>query len=93
MTVARWNGRVIATSADTIIVEGNHYFPESSVDTALFEDSATHSNCPWKGIASYKTLVVDNKRNTDAVWFYPDPLPAAAEIKGHYAFWKGVEVA
>jgi uncharacterized protein (DUF427 family) len=92
MPVATWNGYEIARSDDTVIVEGNHYFPADSVDPALLEDSTTHSHCPWKGVASYKTLVVDGKRNVDAVWYYPEPMPAAAEIKGRYAFWKGVTV-
>jgi uncharacterized protein (DUF427 family) len=81
MPVATWNGHEIARSDDTVVVE-----------PALLEDSATHSHCPWKGVASYKTLVVDGKRNVDAVWYYPDPMPAAAEINGRYAFWKGVTV-
>ena len=93
MPTARWNGAVNAQSDDTVVVEGNHYFPADSVDPALLEDSATHSNCPWKGVASYKTLVVDGTRNPDAAWYYPDPKSAAAEIKGRFAFWKGVTVA
>lgn len=92
MPTARWNGATIARSDDTVVVEGNHYFPADSVDPALLEDSGTHSTCPWKGVASYKTLVVDGARNADAAWYYPDPKAAAAEIKGRYAFWKGVEV-
>ena len=93
MPTARWNGAIIAQSDDTVIVEGNHYFPADSVDPALLEDSGTHTICPWKGTASYKTLVVDGKRNPDAAWYYPDPKSAAAEIKGRFAFWKGVTVA
>ena len=92
MPTARWNGAVIARSDDTVVVEGNHYFPADSVDPALLDDSGTHTTCPWKGVASYKTVVVDGARNADAAWYYPDPKPAAAEIKGRYAFWKGVEV-
>jgi uncharacterized protein (DUF427 family) len=92
MTTARWNGTVIAESDDTVVVEGNHYFPPDSVNMALFEASDSHTCCPWKGEASYKSIVVDGKRNPDAVWYYPDPLPAAAEIKGRFAFWKGVTV-
>ena len=92
MPVATWNGREIARSDDTVVVEGNHYFPADSIDPTLLEESATHSNCPWKGVASYKTLVVDGQRNVDAVWYYPDPKSAAAEIKDRYAFWKGVTV-
>lgn len=92
MPVATWNGQEIARSDNTVVVEGNHYFPADSVDPASLEDSATHSNCPWKGMASYKTLVVDGKRNVDAVWYYLEPKSAAAEIKDRYAFWKGVTV-
>ena len=93
MPTASWNGKVIAQSDDTVVVEGNHYFPAASVDAALLEESATHSHCPWKGDASYKTLVVDGARNADAVWYYPAPKDAAAEIQGRYAFWKGVMVS
>jgi uncharacterized protein (DUF427 family) len=92
MTTARWNGAVIAQSDDTVVVEGNHYFPADSVDATLFEDSDTHTHCPWKGDASYKTIVVDGERNPNAAWYYPEPKSAAAEIKGRFAFWKGVEV-
>jgi uncharacterized protein (DUF427 family) len=93
MPTATWNGAVLARSDDTVVVEGNHYFPADSIDSALFEDSDTHSHCPWKGDASYKSVVVAGKRNTDAAWYYPDPKAAASEIKGRYAFWKGVTVA
>ena len=92
MPTARWNGAVIAQSDDTVVVERNHYFPADSVDASLLEDSATHSHCPWKGEASYKTLVVGGQRNTDAVWYYAAPKDAAKEIAGRYAFWKGVTV-
>ena len=92
MPVATWNGHEIARSDDTVVVEGNHYFPADSVDPALLADSATQSNCPWKGTARYKTLVVDGKRNVDALWYYSDPKSAASEIKDRYAFWKGVTV-
>ncbi|MEO5867018.1 MAG: DUF427 domain-containing protein [Sphingomonas sp.] len=92
MPTARWNGAVIAQSDDTVIVEGNHYFPADSIDAALLEASETHTVCPWKGVASYKLLVVDGKRNPDAVWYYPDPKQDALQIKGRYAFWKGVTV-
>ena len=92
MPTARWNGTVIAESDDTVVVEGNHYFPPESVNAALLEASDSHTLCPWKGEACYKSIVVDGKRNPDATWFYPDPLPAAAEIKGRFAFWKGVQV-
>lgn len=93
MPTATWNGATLAQSDDTVVVEGNHYFPADSLDPQYFEESATHSTCPWKGVASYKTVVVDGKRNADAAWFYPDPKAKAAEIAGRYAFWKGVTVA
>lgn len=93
MTTATWNNTTIAESDATIVIEGNHYFPPDSVNMALFEDSATHSHCPWKGEASYKTIVVDGERNKDAAWYYPEPKDKAAEIKGYFAFWKGVKVA
>ena len=89
---AIWNGEILAQSDDTVVVEGNHYFPADSVRAELFEDSDTHTTCPWKGEASYKTLVVDGERNPDAAWYYPAPKDAAAEIKDRYAFWHGVEV-
>lgn len=92
MPTARWNGAIIAQSDDTVIVEGNHYFPADSLNPALIEDSDTHTVCGWKGTASYKTLVVDGARNPNAAWYYPDPKPAAKEIAGRYAFWKGVIV-
>ena len=93
MPTATWNGAVIARSDDTVVVEGNHYFPASSVDSTFLEDSDTQTHCPWKGVASYKTLSVDGKRNLDAAWFYPAPKQAAVGIKDHFAFWKGVTVA
>jgi uncharacterized protein (DUF427 family) len=93
MTVeARWNGQVIARSDDTVVVEGNHYFPREDVDPAVLEDSATTTRCPWKGEAHYHSVVAGGETNRDAAWYYPAPLPAAAEIAGRIAFWKGVEV-
>lgn len=92
MPTASWHDQVVAQSDATVIVERNHYFPADSIDPALLEDSATRTTCPWKGEAHYKTLVVDGARNPDAVWYYPAPKEAAAEIKGRYAFWKGVSV-
>ena len=89
---AIWNGETIAESNDTVIVENNHYFPKDSVNTKFLTDSATHSTCPWKGLASYYSLTVDGKTNTDAAWYYPEPKPAASEIKNRVAFWKGVQV-
>lgn len=89
---AIWNGAVIADSPDTEIVEGNHYFPISAVRREYLKDSATQTICPWKGTASYYTLVVDGKENPDAAWYYPNPKPAAQQIKDRVAFWRGVEV-
>ena len=89
---AVWNGTTIAESDDTVVVEGNHYFPAASLKAELAKESATRTTCPWKGVASYKTLVVGGKENPDAAWFYPDPKPAAKEIAGRFAFWKGVQV-
>ena len=89
---ALWNGTVIADSQDTVVVEGNHYFPLESVNLSHLEPSQTHSVCPWKGTASYYDVVVDGQRNPDAAWYYPEPKPAAAEISGRVAFWHGVKV-
>ena len=92
MTTATWNGTVIAQSDDTVVVEGNHYFPRDSVAEGVLVDSTRTSVCPWKGTASYQSVVVDGQTNPDAAWFYPAPKDAAAEIKDRIAFWKGVEV-
>jgi uncharacterized protein (DUF427 family) len=92
MVQARWNGAVIARSDDTVVVEGNHYFPPEAVDAAVLRPSDTRTSCPWKGEASYYSLVVEGKENRDAAWYYPEPKPAAEEIRGRIAFWKGVEV-
>ena len=89
---AIWKGAVIAESDETRVIEGNHYFPATSLKREHFEDSATHTTCSWKGEASYKTVVVNGERNPDATWYYPAPKPAADEIKGWYAFWRGIEV-
>ena len=92
MARAEWNGQVIADTADTVVVEGNHYFPADAVNPALLKVSATTSVCGWKGLANYYTLVVDGAENPDAVWYYAYPKPQAAHIKGRLAFWKGVRV-
>jgi uncharacterized protein (DUF427 family) len=92
MVEARWNGAVIARSDDTVVVEGNHYFPPEAVDRSVLRPSETHTTCPWKGVASYYSLVVDGRENKDAAWYYPEPKQAAANIRGRIAFWKGVEV-
>lgn len=90
---AVWNGAVLAESDATVVVEGNHYFPAESLNREYFADSATETTCPWKGTASYYSVEVDGQRNDDAAWFYPAPKEAAAEIRDHVAFWRGVEVA
>jgi uncharacterized protein (DUF427 family) len=90
---AIWNNRVIAESDETVVVEGNHYFPRASVKPEYLKDSATHSTCPWKGEASYFSLNVDGQENRDAAWYYPAPKDAAKQIRDHVAFWKGVTVS
>ncbi len=92
MVQAVWNGEVIADSENTVVVEGNHYFPRSSVRDEVLRDSSYQSRCPWKGMASYFTLEVDGATNRDAAWYYPQPSEAAKEIAGHVGFWKGVEI-
>ena len=89
---AIWNGVVIAESDDTVVVEGNHYFPADTIKPGYLLPSNTKTMCSWKGQASYHTLFVDGNANPDAVWFYPEPMAAAAQIKGRLAFWKGVKV-
>lgn len=89
---AIWNGTVIAESAETVVVEGNHYFPPDSVNATYLERSDTKTRCPWKGEASYFSLVVNGESNADAAWYYPEPMEAAEEIRGMIAFWKGVQV-
>ncbi len=89
---AVWNGTTIAESDRTLVIEGNHYFPPDAIRSEYFHESDKHTTCAWKGEASYKTLEVDGETNRDAAWFYPEPKDAAAEIKDHFAFWRGVEV-
>ena len=89
---AIWNGQVVAESADTVVVDGNHYFPESALRREFFAASDQTSSCPWKGVASYYDVVVDGQKNAGAAWYYPSPKPAAEEIKDRVAFWRGVEV-
>jgi len=92
MAKAIWNGVVIAESEKTLMVEGNHYFPPDAINKDFLTETSTHTTCPWKGLASYYTIVVDGKENKDAAWFYPEPKPAAKEITDHVAFWRGVTV-
>ena len=89
---ALWRDTVLAESDDTVVVEGNHYFPEQSLRREHFRTSETHTTCPWKGEASYYDIVVDGERNDAAAWTYPEPKPAAEQIRGYVAFWKGVDV-
>jgi uncharacterized protein (DUF427 family) len=93
MPTATWNGSTIAQSDDTIVIEGNHYFPPDSLTAELFRPSNHTSVCSWKGVASYYDLEVDGEVNADAAWYYPEPKDGAKEITGYVAFWKGVEVA
>ena len=92
MATATWNGTTIAQSDDTVVVEGNHYFPLDAVADGVLVASDRTSTCPWKGQASYYSLLVDGQTNADAAWTYPEPKDAAAEIRGRVAFWKGVQV-
>lgn len=92
MTQAIWNGAVIAQSDKCETVEGNRYFPADAVKADLLRPSDTHTVCGWKGTASYYDVVIEGKTNKDAAWYYPDPKPAASNIKGYIAFWRGVEV-
>ena len=89
---AIWNNTVIAESDDTVVVEGNHYFPREAIKAEFFTDSDKHTVCGWKGTANYYSVAVDGEVNADAAWYYPEPLSGAAQIKDHVAFWRGVEV-
>lgn len=90
---AVWKGVTLAESNDTVLVEGNHYFPASSVNNEYFTFSNHKTMCPWKGEATYQSLLVDGEMNLDAAWTYANPKPEADNIKGYVAFWKGVTVA
>lgn len=92
MPKAVFNGQVIAESDDTVVVEGNHYFPPDSVNSEYLKPSQAHTRCPWKGVASYYDVEVGGEVASSGAWYYPDPSPAAAEIKDHIAFWRGVKV-
>ena len=89
---ATWNGAVVAESDDTVLVEGNHYFPEAALNRSFVTFSNHRTTCPWKGEAKYLSLLVNGELNADAAWFYPDPKPEAENIRGRVAFWKGVKV-
>jgi uncharacterized protein (DUF427 family) len=92
MPRAIWNGAVLAESDQCIVVEGNQYFPPDAIRREYFKESNTHTTCPWKGLASYYTVVVDGKENKDAAWYYPHPKDTARQIKDYVAFWHGVQV-
>jgi uncharacterized protein (DUF427 family) len=89
---ASWHNIVLAHSDNTIVVEGNHYFPPESINKEYLKESTLHTTCPWKGEASYFDVVVEGEVNKDAAWYYAQPKEAAKQIKDHIAFWKGVEV-
>ncbi len=93
MVKATWNGVVIAESDDTVVVEGNHYFPRASVNPDVLADSKTTTYCPWKGTAHYHGICANGATNADAAWYYPEPKDAAAQIKDRIAFWRGVVVS
>lgn len=90
---AIWNGVVVAESDDIVLVEGNAYFPASSLRAEYLQPSNHHTFCPWKGEASYQSLLVNGELNRDAVWFYPDPKPEAESVRDRVAFWRGVQVS
>lgn len=92
MAKAVWNGAVLAESDETVIVEGNHYFPAASVNDSYLQNSDAHTVCYWKGVASYYDVVVEDETNRGAAFYYPDPSDAASGIKDHVAFWRGVRV-
>ena len=90
---ATWNGATLAQSDATVVVEGNHYFPKTAIQSQYFRESDNHTTCYWKGEASYYDIVVGDQINKDAAWYYPDPTEAAKQIKDRIAFWKGVRVS
>ncbi len=90
---AIWNDQILAESDDTVVAEGNHYFPSDSINNEFFAASDHHTVCPWKGTAHYYDVVVNGERNKNAAWFYPGTKDAANNIKGRIAFWHGVEVS
>lgn len=92
MPKAVWNEVILAESDRTEVVEGNHYFPPDSINRKYFQESSTHTTCPWKGTASYYNIVVNGKENEDAAWYYPETKEKANHIQGYVAFWRGVKV-
>ena len=89
---AIWNDAVLAQSDNTIMVEGNHYFPPGSIRKEFFKKSEMHTMCGWKGMASYYSVIANGKTNKDCAWYYPDPTDAAKNIKDYVAFWNGVKI-
>jgi uncharacterized protein (DUF427 family) len=92
MAKAIWKNIVLAESDQTLVIEGNHYFPPNSVNRDYFKESDNHTTCPWKGVASYYNIEVDGQVNKNAAWYYPTPKPGAKNITNYVAFWKGVRV-
>ena len=92
MAKAIWNGTVLAQSDDTIIIDGNHYFPPQSVDKQYFQETSTHTSCPWKGTANYYDIEVNGQINRDAAWFYPNAKEKAKHFEDYVAFWRGVQI-
>jgi uncharacterized protein (DUF427 family) len=92
MVKAVWNDTVIAEANQTEVVEGNHYFPPEALHPQYFRKSDTSSVCPWEGMANYYTIIVGDRENVDAAWYYPNPRAGAAKISGKVAFWRGVKV-
>ncbi len=90
---ATWNGKVVAASNDTIVIEGNHYFPPEDVNHKYLRESRTRTVCNWKGVAHYYDVIVNGKVNHDAAWYYPEPKAAARNIRNRIAFWRGVDVS
>ena len=92
MPKAIWNDTVLAESDNTVVVEGNHYFPSDTIKQEYFQESNTHTTCPWKGVASYYTINVNGQTNQDAAWYYPSAKEKAKNIEGYVAFWKGLKI-
>ena len=90
---AIWNHKILASSDQTVVVEGNHYFPASYIDSSYFKPSSKTTVCGWKGTANYYDVVVDGQSNDAAAWYYASPKPEASQIAGYVAFWKGVQVS
>ena len=89
---AIWNGKTIARSNDTIVIEGNHYFPPDSINKEFFKENSNTTVCPWKGTASYYDVIVNGQTNSGAAWYYPQPSEKAKQITDYVAFWRGVEI-